>query len=154
MLKFSSQKVDRKKCDFILPLFYSFFFHNIFFYVRLSRILGDTIYGVHCFEFFFSLSTKITNICCVLFTLMLYLTVMFILTDSWPYNSCPRFPVQFSIEVIKTRLANNYYRTLEAVRHDTTVMLSNAESYFSKISEMTKKIRKLSEWVDQIFSSL
>ncbi|CAD6239679.1 unnamed protein product [Miscanthus lutarioriparius] len=65
-----------------------------------------------------------------------------------------RFPVQFSIEVIKTRLANNYYRTLEAVRHDTTVMLSNAESYFSKISEMTKKIRKLSEWVDQIFSSL
>ena len=79
---------------------------------------------------------------------------MFILTDSWPYNSCPRFAVQFSIEVIKTRLANNYYRTLEAVRHDTTVMLSNAESYFSKISEMTKKIRKLSEWVDQIFSSL
>ncbi|KAJ1297475.1 hypothetical protein BS78_01G379400 [Paspalum vaginatum] len=65
-----------------------------------------------------------------------------------------RFPVPFSIEVIKTRLANDYYRTLEAVRHDITVMLSNAESYFSKSTEMTKKIRKLSEWVDQTFSSL
>ncbi|KAF8721532.1 hypothetical protein HU200_023039 [Digitaria exilis] len=65
-----------------------------------------------------------------------------------------RFPVQFSIEVIKTRLANNYYRTLEAVRHDTTVMLTNAESYFSKSAEMTKKISKLSEWVDRTFSTL
>ncbi|CAN6295358.1 unnamed protein product [Urochloa humidicola] len=65
-----------------------------------------------------------------------------------------RFPVQFSIEVIKTRLANNYYRTLEAVQHDTTVMLTNAESYFSKSAEMTKKIGRLSEWVDKIFSSL
>ncbi|XP_025796075.1 bromodomain and WD repeat-containing protein 1-like isoform X3 [Panicum hallii] len=65
-----------------------------------------------------------------------------------------RFPVQFSIEVIKTRLANNYYRTLDAVRHDATVMLINAESYFSKSAEMTKKIRRLSDWVDQTFSSL
>ncbi|KAG2552511.1 hypothetical protein PVAP13_9KG465200 [Panicum virgatum] len=65
-----------------------------------------------------------------------------------------RFPVQFSIEVIKTRLANNYYRTLEAVRHDATVMLVNAESYFSKSAEMTKKIHRLSDWVDQTFSSL
>ncbi|RCV45152.1 hypothetical protein SETIT_9G430500v2 [Setaria italica] len=65
-----------------------------------------------------------------------------------------RFPVQFSIEVIKTRLANNYYRTLEAVKHDTTVMLTNAESYFSKSAEMTKKISRLSEWVDQTFSLL
>jgi len=65
-----------------------------------------------------------------------------------------RFPVQFSIEVIKTRLANNYYRTLEAVRHDATVMLVNAESYFSKSAEMTKKICRLSDWVDQTFSSL
>ncbi|RLN15546.1 bromodomain and WD repeat-containing protein 3-like [Panicum miliaceum] len=65
-----------------------------------------------------------------------------------------RFPVQFSIEVIKTRLANNYYRTLDAVRHDATVMLINAESYFSRSAEMTKKIRRLSDWVDQTFSSL
>ncbi|KAL6645709.1 hypothetical protein ACP70R_017317 [Stipagrostis hirtigluma subsp. patula] len=65
-----------------------------------------------------------------------------------------RFPVQFSIEVIKTRLENNYYRTLEAVQHDATVMVANAESYFSKSTEMTKKIRKLSEWVEQTFLSL
>ncbi|XP_062211002.1 uncharacterized protein LOC133912341 [Phragmites australis] len=65
-----------------------------------------------------------------------------------------RFPVQFSIEVIKTRLENNYYRTLEAVQHDATVMLANAESYFSKSTDMTKKIRRLSEWIKQTFSSL
>ncbi|XP_062215850.1 uncharacterized protein LOC133916256 isoform X3 [Phragmites australis] len=65
-----------------------------------------------------------------------------------------RFPVQFSIEVIKTRLDNNYYRTLEAVRHDATVVTANAQSYFSKSTEMTKKIRKLAEWIEQTFSSL
>ncbi|GJM93197.1 hypothetical protein PR202_ga09736 [Eleusine coracana subsp. coracana] len=65
-----------------------------------------------------------------------------------------RFPVQFSIEVIKTRLENNYYRTLEAVRHDATVMIENARSYFSKSSEMTKKICRLADWIEQTFSSL
>ncbi|KAL6902266.1 hypothetical protein ACP4OV_005142 [Aristida adscensionis] len=65
-----------------------------------------------------------------------------------------RFPVQFSIEVIKTRLENNYYRTLEAVQHDATVMLANAQSYFAKNTEMTKKIRKLSDWIEETFSSL
>ncbi|KAG8096270.1 hypothetical protein GUJ93_ZPchr0013g37356 [Zizania palustris] len=65
-----------------------------------------------------------------------------------------RFPVQFSIEVIRIRLENNYYRTLEAVQHDATVMLANAQSYFSKSNEMTKKIRKLSDWIEQTFLSL
>jgi hypothetical protein len=67
---------------------------------------------------------------------------------------CPRFPVQFSIEVIKTRLENNYYRNLEAVGHDATVMIDNAQSYFSKSTEMTKKIRKLADWIEQTFLSL
>uniref|UniRef100_A0A453I8X9 BRWD/PHIP ancillary-like domain-containing protein n=5 Tax=Aegilops tauschii TaxID=37682 RepID=A0A453I8X9_AEGTS len=31
-----------------------------------------------------------------------------------------RFPVQFSIEVIRARLQSDYYRTLEAVKHDAT----------------------------------
>lgn len=66
----------------------------------------------------------------------------------------PRFPVQFSIEVIRIRLENNYYRTLEAIRHDATVMLANAQSYFSKSTDMTKKIRRLSDWIEQTFSSL
>ncbi|XP_006649960.1 PH-interacting protein-like [Oryza brachyantha] len=65
-----------------------------------------------------------------------------------------RFPVQFSVEVIRIRLENNYYRTLEAVQHDATVMLANAQSYFSKSTEMTKKIRKLSDWMEETFSSL
>ena len=64
-----------------------------------------------------------------------------------------RFPVQFSIEVIRARLQSDYYRTPEAVKHDATVMLANAKSYFSKSGEMTKKIRKLSEWIqDKILS--
>jgi PH-interacting protein len=70
------------------------------------------------------------------------------------HNCCPRFPVQFSIEVIRTRLENNYYRTLEAIRHDATVMIDNAQSYFSKSNEMTKKIRKLADWIEETFSSL
>uniref|UniRef100_A0A0A9EH97 Bromo domain-containing protein n=1 Tax=Arundo donax TaxID=35708 RepID=A0A0A9EH97_ARUDO len=65
-----------------------------------------------------------------------------------------RFPVQFSIEVIKTRLENNYYRTQEAVQHDAAVMIANAETYFSKSTEMTKKIHKLADWIEQTFSSL
>ncbi|XP_072996634.1 uncharacterized protein [Typha latifolia] len=65
-----------------------------------------------------------------------------------------RFPVQFSLEVIKRRLENNYYRTLDAVKHDASVMLSNAESYFGKSAEMTTKMRRLSEWVTRTFSLL
>ncbi|KAM0904213.1 hypothetical protein ACQ4PT_018176 [Festuca glaucescens] len=65
-----------------------------------------------------------------------------------------RFPVQFSIEVIRARLHNNYYRTVEAVQHDATVMLDNAESYFSKNTEMTKKILRLFEWIEDKILSL
>ena len=65
-----------------------------------------------------------------------------------------RFPVQFSIEVIRARLHNDYYRTLEAVKNDAIVMLANAESYFSKSTEMTKKIRKLSDWIQDNILSL
>ncbi|KAG8063674.1 hypothetical protein GUJ93_ZPchr0003g16859 [Zizania palustris] len=65
-----------------------------------------------------------------------------------------RFPVQFSIEVIRIRLESNYYRALEAVQHDASVMLANAQNYFSKSTEMTKKIHRLSGWIEQTFSSL
>lgn len=76
-----------------------------------------------------------------------------VLKDFSLYNLRSRFPVQFSIEVIRARLQSDYYRTLEAVKHDATVMLANAKSYFSKSGEMTKKIRKLSEWIqDKILS--
>uniref|UniRef100_A0ACD5YPN7 Uncharacterized protein n=1 Tax=Avena sativa TaxID=4498 RepID=A0ACD5YPN7_AVESA len=65
-----------------------------------------------------------------------------------------RFPVQFSIEVIRARLHNDYYRTLEAVKHDAGVMLANAESYFSRNAEMTRKICKLSDWIRENILSL
>nr|CAD1833232.1 unnamed protein product [Ananas comosus var. bracteatus] len=65
-----------------------------------------------------------------------------------------RFPVQFSIEVIKRRLENNYYRTLEAVKLDASVMLSNAESYFGKSADMSNRMRRLSDWITRTFSSL
>lgn len=61
-----------------------------------------------------------------------------------------RFPVPLSTEVIQCRLENNYYRSEEAVRHDIAVMLSNAESYFGKNSDLSMKIRRLSEWFDQV----
>lgn len=63
-----------------------------------------------------------------------------------------RFPVPLSLEVIKRRLENNYYRTVEAVEHDASVMLSNVKSYFGKNVEMTSKMRRLSEWIKETFS--
>lgn len=80
--------------------------------------------------------------------------VISVLKDFLLQNFCFRFPVQFSIEVIRARLDNDYYRTLEAVQHDATVMLANAESYFPKSGEMAKKIRRLSEWVEDNILSL
>lgn len=58
------------------------------------------------------------------------------------------------MEVIRTRLQNGYYRTVEAVQHDASVMLANAESYFSKSADMTKKLLRLSEWVEDNILSL
>ncbi|XP_042509734.1 PH-interacting protein-like isoform X2 [Macadamia integrifolia] len=57
-----------------------------------------------------------------------------------------RFPVPLSLKVVQQRLLNNYYRSLEAVRHDVTVMLSNAQSYFAKNTELSTKMRRLSDW--------
>lgn len=56
-----------------------------------------------------------------------------------------------SLEIIKMRLENNYYRNVEAVKHDASVMLSNAESYFGKSAEMTMKMRRLSDWITRTF---
>lgn len=59
-----------------------------------------------------------------------------------------------SFEVIHARLENNYYRSLEALKHDISVMLSNAEVYFAKHAEMSDKIGRLSEWFTRTLSSL
>ncbi|XP_058077259.1 uncharacterized protein LOC131225699 isoform X2 [Magnolia sinica] len=65
-----------------------------------------------------------------------------------------RFPVPLSLEVIKRRLENNYYRSLESFKHDVMVMLSNVQSYFGKNAELGIKIRRLSDWVTRTLSSL
>lgn len=65
-----------------------------------------------------------------------------------------RFPVPLSLEVIQSRLENHYYRSLEAMKHDISVMLSNAEAYFERKAELLAKIRRLSEWFTRTLSAL
>ncbi|KAK1278957.1 hypothetical protein QJS04_geneDACA007097 [Acorus gramineus] len=60
-----------------------------------------------------------------------------------------RFPVPLSLEAIERRLENNYYRTLDAVKHDVRVMLANAESYFGRNAEYAMKIRRLGDWLSR-----
>ncbi|XP_042432587.1 bromodomain and WD repeat-containing protein 1-like isoform X2 [Zingiber officinale] len=69
-------------------------------------------------------------------------------------NFLNRFPVPLSLEVIKRRLENNYYRTVDAVKHDSDVMISNAETHFIKSAEMKSKIKRLKESIKRTFSSL
>ncbi|KAJ8766361.1 hypothetical protein K2173_022420 [Erythroxylum novogranatense] len=69
-------------------------------------------------------------------------------------NFTNRFPVPLSLEVIQSRLENNYYRTLKGVKHDIKVMLSNAESYFGKNVDISNKIRHLSDWFTRTLSAL
>ncbi|XP_031260091.1 PH-interacting protein isoform X2 [Pistacia vera] len=65
-----------------------------------------------------------------------------------------RFPVPLYPEVIRLRLENNYYRSLEAVKDDIKVMLSNAESYFVKNAGLLAKIDRLSNWFSRTLSKL
>ncbi|PIA61119.1 hypothetical protein AQUCO_00300561v1 [Aquilegia coerulea] len=60
-----------------------------------------------------------------------------------------RFPVPLTFEVIQSRLDHNYYRSLEAVKHDFIVMLVNAQSYFVKNEELKVKLRRLSDWFNE-----
>ncbi|KAF5192296.1 Bromodomain and wd repeat-containing protein [Thalictrum thalictroides] len=60
-----------------------------------------------------------------------------------------RFAVPLTFEVIQSRLDHNYYRSLEAVKHDFTVMLENAQIYFVKNEELKVKLRRLSDWFNE-----
>ncbi|KAJ4956498.1 hypothetical protein NE237_013281 [Protea cynaroides] len=64
-----------------------------------------------------------------------------------------RFPVPLSLKVVQQRLQDNYYRSLEAMKHDVSVMLSNAQSYFAKNVEISTKLKLLSDWFSRKFSS-
>ncbi|CAN7025408.1 hypothetical protein BRARA_F02933 [Brassica rapa] len=63
------------------------------------------------------------------------------------------FPVPLSLEVIRSRLENNYYRSVEALRHDVAVMLSNAETFFGRNKSVAAKISHLSKWFDRTLPS-
>ncbi|QCE13346.1 WD40 repeat [Vigna unguiculata] len=65
-----------------------------------------------------------------------------------------RFPVPISLELVQSRLRNNYYRSLEALQHDVTNLLANSTSFFEKDAEMSAKIKRLSEWFTRTLSSL
>ncbi|KAJ8565840.1 hypothetical protein K7X08_008416 [Anisodus acutangulus] len=65
-----------------------------------------------------------------------------------------RFPVPLSPDIIRLRLENNYYRSLEAMKHDFSVMLANGEDYFVKNRELTVKMKRLSEWFTKKLSNL
>lgn len=68
-------------------------------------------------------------------------------------NFTNRFPVPLSLEVIQSRLENNYYRSLDAFKHDFQVMIANAQTHFSKNAELSAKVRNLSEWFKQRLQS-
>lgn len=59
-----------------------------------------------------------------------------------------------SLDVIRSRLENNYYRSVDAVKHDIMVMLSNAESYFGKNAELSNKMKRLSDMFTRTLASL
>ncbi|KAL2507578.1 WD40/YVTN repeat-like-containing domain [Forsythia ovata] len=65
-----------------------------------------------------------------------------------------RFPVPLSPNIIKLRLEHSYYRSLKALRHDTEVMLSNAESYYERNTEFLRKMKRLKSWFDEKNSEL
>ncbi|OMO82129.1 hypothetical protein COLO4_23236 [Corchorus olitorius] len=65
-----------------------------------------------------------------------------------------RFPVPLYPELIRLRLESNYYRTLEAVKHDIDVMRSNAETYFARSAHLSSKMDRLSDWFEKTLSKL
>ncbi|XP_047310637.1 bromodomain and WD repeat-containing protein 1 [Impatiens glandulifera] len=68
-------------------------------------------------------------------------------------NFINRFPVPLSLEVIQSRLENNYYRRIESLKHDIEEMLRNYESYFVKNAEISTKVRRLSGWFERTLLS-
>ncbi|XP_068326097.1 uncharacterized protein [Pyrus communis] len=69
--------------------------------------------------------------------------------------------VPISLDVIQSRLGNDYYRSLEALKHDFQVLLLNAETYLESNAvkrasdkELLGKLKCLSDWFTETISSL
>ncbi|CAO2818728.1 unnamed protein product [Amaranthus hypochondriacus] len=65
-----------------------------------------------------------------------------------------RFPVPLSPSVVRSRLTNNYYRSVKAVKHDIDIMMSNAMSYFARNLEQSKKMRRMADYFERTLSNL
>ncbi|CAA0831983.1 Unknown protein [Striga hermonthica] len=65
-----------------------------------------------------------------------------------------RFPVPLSLDIIKSRIENDYYRTVEAFKHDFGEVLANARTYFQKNADLMRKFNRLSSWFDETLSDL
>ncbi|KAI3821785.1 hypothetical protein L1987_09357 [Smallanthus sonchifolius] len=65
-----------------------------------------------------------------------------------------RFPVPLSLEVIQSRLENNYYRRFAALKHDVEVLMENAEIYFGRNKDNSAKMKRLSDWFRRTLTSL
>ncbi|XVF72736.1 hypothetical protein PTKIN_Ptkin12aG0144300 [Pterospermum kingtungense] len=65
-----------------------------------------------------------------------------------------RFPVPLYPDLIRLRLESNYYRNLEALKHDINIMLSNAETYFVRSAHLSSKMRRLSDSFAKTLSKL
>ncbi|KAM1723472.1 uncharacterized protein LOC126608456 [Malus sylvestris] len=69
--------------------------------------------------------------------------------------------VPISLDVIQSRLENDYYRSLEALKHDFKVLLLNAETYLESNAvkrasdkELLGKLKCLSDWFTETILSL
>ncbi|KAJ6873348.1 hypothetical protein NC651_032276 [Populus alba x Populus x berolinensis] len=65
-----------------------------------------------------------------------------------------RFSVPLCPEIIRSRLESNYYRSLEAVKHDIQVMMKNAQDFFELSPELSHKMKRLSEWFTRKLSKI
>ncbi|WCJ22313.1 WD40/YVTN repeat-like-containing domain Bromodomain [Euphorbia peplus] len=72
---------------------------------------------------------------------------------SYKLDFLNRFPVPLCPEIIRSRLEKEYYRSLEAVKHDIDVMMDNARSYFTKNVDLSV-MERLSKWFTRKLTKL
>ena len=83
-----------------------------------------------------------------------YLNVIKCLRLTHSFLRCCRFPVPLSPSVVRSRLTNNYYRSVKAVKHDIDIMMSNATSYFVRNLEQSKKMQRMADYFERTLSNL
>lgn len=54
-----------------------------------------------------------------------------------------RVPVPLTLELIRERLAKNFYRSKDAVEYDIRLLVTNAELFFGEDNDVTRKMNQL-----------